>query len=157
MAGTSPDFPTAEDWARAGGPGGAPLVLIDGTCVLCHAVARFVLRYERGPRCLFAALDSEFARDRLRQLGLAEADGSTVLLLWQGQCLQKSDAALLLCRWLRWPWSMARFARFLPGCVRDAAYNLVAQRRKALFGSTTYCQPLTEAERARCQDAPSSY
>jgi predicted DCC family thiol-disulfide oxidoreductase YuxK len=144
-----PKFPTDADWERAGHPGGCPLVLIDGECVLCHGAARFILRWEKQPTCLFAALDSDFARAKLTALGHPSPDGSSVMVLWQGDLRQRSEAVLLLARGLRWPWSTLRWGKGLPRAARDALYDFVAARRLRWFGSTQYCQPIAAEERSR--------
>jgi predicted DCC family thiol-disulfide oxidoreductase YuxK len=51
----------------------------------------------------------------------------------------RSDAALFVAGALGWPWKMARVMRFVPGPIRDRAYDVVARYRYRVFGRLDRC------------------
>ncbi len=117
----------------------APVILFDGECNLCSAAVRFVLRRERAAWCRFASLQSEAGRRLVSEAGGA-ADRLDTFYLWEsGALLDRSDAALEVARYLRWPWRAVRIFRVLPRRLRDKLYDYVAKNRVRWFGRHEYC------------------
>jgi len=121
-------------------PSAGPVLLFDGDCPLCHAAVRFVLRHERRPRLFFAALSGPPARRLLADRpDLAGAD----TLMWvdrdEGGAPRRielrSSAVLRVCGVLGGAWPLLRIAWLVPKPLRDAAYDLVARRRRRLSGA----------------------
>ncbi len=110
------------------------MLLFDGVCHLCHRSVRFVLRHERGPVVLFAALQSDTGHALLRDLGLPAGYLDSLVLFEDGQVFTRSEAALRVTRHLRAPWSWARFLRILPRVLRDPVYDWIARHRYRWFG-----------------------
>lgn len=92
-------------------------VLIDGGCALCNGFARFVE-----------------ARDRSGLFEFLPGDNpSTVILIENGRMYTRSSAALRILGRLGFPWSwVARLGSLLPLVVRDAIYDQIARRRRAI-------------------------
>ncbi len=136
----------------------APLVLIDGECVMCHRVARFVIRYDREGAIRFAALGSPAALRALENERLPPPPLGTFVLILNGQAHYRSEAAARLCGLLPFPWRLGRWLLCIPRPLRDAAYSFVASIRYRLFGKTTACAMLRPEERARflTDDSPSA-
>jgi predicted DCC family thiol-disulfide oxidoreductase YuxK len=119
----------------------APVLLYDGTCGLCGASVRFVLRHERRHDLRFAALHGAFAHDiLLRHPHLHDIDS----LVWYEvadrdgpeRVLTRSAAVLKALEYLGGPWRLGRVAAVVPPRVLDAAYRLVARHRHRVFGHT---------------------
>jgi predicted DCC family thiol-disulfide oxidoreductase YuxK len=130
-------------------PGPArPIVFYDGECGLCDCLVQWVLAHDRRGRFAFAPLQGEtFARYR-DQAGAP--DLSTMVLADETGVHLRSEAALRVLRGLGGGWGvLGQFAAWTPRPLRDAAYNLVARRRKRLFGGVESCRLPGPAERAR--------
>ncbi len=129
--------------------GSKALVLIDGTCVLCNRVAKFVIRHDPAGRFRFATLDSARASAELTLRGLPPPPLGTFVLVMEGQAYFRSEAALRLLGMLPFPWSWAYALRIIPAAVRDPAYALVSRLRYQVFGRVATCALLTPDERQR--------
>lgn len=125
-----------------------PVLFFDGDCALCNASVRFVLRHERTVELRFAALQSAFAREKLKGLDLPDS-----LVLWlDDQILVKSDAALAVSAMLRgWP-AVFRYLKVVPKPIRDFFYDQVARLRKSFFGTSMHCALTHTVDRTRFLD-----
>jgi predicted DCC family thiol-disulfide oxidoreductase YuxK len=144
--------PSDSPTPAAGLPGGPPLLLFDGVCTLCNATVDFVLRWEAEPDLHFSALQSDYAKHVLDASGHPAAELDTVLLLENGVLLSRSNAALALCRHLKYPFRAAVIFRLVPRFLRDAMYRLVARSRYRLFGKQDHCRMPDQALRDRMHD-----
>ena len=115
------------------------VILIDGECVLCHRLARFVLRRDRRIYFRFASLQSKAAQQLLRDHAYLTETFDTVVVVDEGQVLVQSDAALRVLQRLPWPWPWLAWSRVLPRTWRDAVYRWVGHRRYRWFGRREYC------------------
>jgi predicted DCC family thiol-disulfide oxidoreductase YuxK len=116
-----------------------PVVLFDGVCGLCDAVVNFVVAHERAMTLRFAPLQSAFAAT-LVDANPSLAGLDSVLLFEGGRVHARSDAALRIARYLRWPWRGLALLRVVPRFLRDAVYDLVAARRHRWFGRKDACR-----------------
>ena len=117
------------------------LVLYDGVCRLCNWVVAFlVARDPDASRFQFAAIQSAAGAAALAAAGIpaAEAlDSFTVVDRATGQAYRKSTAALVVAAALpgRAYGAVALAGTLLlPAWLRDAAYDLVARTRYAVWG-----------------------
>ena len=118
-----------------------PVVLFDGVCNLCNGWVRWII--PRDPRGVFrfASLQSQAARDALRQGrhdDPAALPDSIVLLDEQGLHVE-SDAVLRIARRLGLPYSLLAASRIVPRVLRDAVYRTVARNRYRWFGRRESC------------------
>lgn len=129
--------------------GSRALVLIDGECLLCNRLARFVIRRDVEGTIRFAALGSAAAVRELSARDLPPPPPGTFVLVTEGRAFYRSEAALRLMGLLPFPWNLLRVLRIVPRAVRDAGYLLVARLRYRVFGRVSMCGLLTEAEKSR--------
>jgi predicted DCC family thiol-disulfide oxidoreductase YuxK len=115
------------------------VVLFDGCCVFCNRGVDFVLRRDRRAHFRFAASQSEPGRRLLAAHGLPERPGS-IVLIEEGRAFLGSTAVLRIARGLGLPWSVLAALLLVPRPLRDAAYGLVAARRRSLFGTREACR-----------------
>ncbi|MBW7907559.1 MAG: DUF393 domain-containing protein [Kiritimatiellae bacterium] len=115
------------------------VILFDGECNLCSAVVRFVLRWEREPFCRFASLQSELGKQLVRDAGGNAERLDTFHFIRNGQLLGRSEAALAVANYLRWPWRAVRILGVLPRRWRDWLYDFIAKNRFRWFGRHGYC------------------
>lgn len=135
--------------AAAGAADFVGILLFDGTCNFCNGTVNFLIPRDRRGRLRFAALQSELGRRLLTEHGLPiRDDPESMVYIEGGRALERSDAALALCRHLDGGWPLLRAFRIVPRCLRDAVYRLVARNRYRWFGRTEACV-LPTPERAR--------
>ena len=120
-------------------PGGQPLIIFDGHCVLCSATARFVLRHDRRRRFRLTTAQSGTGRTIQRRFGLDPDALETIVVVRDGRALTRSDAVLAIAAGLGWPWRAAAAFRLVPGFLRDPVYDLVARNRYRWFGRRDAC------------------
>lgn len=142
------------EWRRVAGtaayePMDESLVLIDGECVFCNRVARFVIRRDPEGRIRFASLQCGRAMDELNSRGLPPPPPGTFVLVTGGAAYFRSDAGLRLLGLLPRPWSYGRLLLVVPRPLRDGIYRIVARLRYRMCGRTGDCGLLTPAEKAR--------
>lgn len=115
------------------------VVLFDGVCNLCNGFVQFVIERDPGARFSFAPLQSEAARAQLGDAVTPGAAPSTVLLFQDGRLYDRSTAALLILRQLRFPWPAVAVLFVVPRPLRDWIYDLIARRRYRWFGRRETC------------------
>jgi predicted DCC family thiol-disulfide oxidoreductase YuxK len=125
------------------------ILLIDGECVLCSRIARFVVKRDRKERFMFAALQSAAGRRLLQQGGLPLHDLDTFVLVQHGHCHVKSKAALLVLRGLGGLWPLLYGLIIVPAAWRNQVYDWVARSRYRWFGKTDICMLPSEQVRQR--------
>ncbi len=130
-------------------PGEMPVIVFDGTCVLCCGSARFVLRHDRHRRFLLTTAQGEFGQALYHRLGLSGVDFETMLLAQGDSVWTHSEAAIRIAEGLGWPWRAAGVCRALPRPVRDAVYRFVARNRYRWFGRRDTCWRPTPEEAER--------
>jgi predicted DCC family thiol-disulfide oxidoreductase YuxK len=118
-----------------------PLVIYDGECKFCHWNVNMILHYEKDDRLKFAWLQSEHVTDWLKQNNVS-VDMDTFLVFDQGTFYTKSDAALKVSKYLKFPGSLIKAIKVLPRIWRNACYDLVARNRKKIMGSTSCALPI---------------
>lgn len=116
-------------------------MIFDTSCVLCSRSVHFVLRHERDASTRFVSSASPEGLALGLSFGLTAADLDRTFAVIDGAvCLTRSDAALLVARTLKAPWSvLGTVARLVPRAIRDWVYSAIATRRIKLFGRADTC------------------
>ncbi len=116
----------------------------DGTCGLCHRAVRLVLRRDRGGELFrFAPLGGPTFLSRVAPAERAELSDSLVLQTGAGAILMRSNAVIHILRRIGGPWKvLAALLAAIPASLRDAAYDVIARSRFAVFGRTANACPL---------------
>lgn len=105
------------------------IVFYDGDCGFCNRSVQFVLKNDKRARIYFSALQSEWSHHFFQEIGLGKPDMST-FYFWDGtKMYQRSNAALKVMTFLRFPWPIVIFFLIVPKFFRDWVYNQIAQRR----------------------------
>ena len=125
------------------------LVLFDGVCVLCNGFVDFLLPRDPNGDLTFGALQSEAAKQALRDAGVPDAMPETVIVIDDGRVYQESTAVLRVFHRLGWPWRALSWLRVVPRPLRDVVYRFIAKRRYRLTGRRDSCRIPSPAERAR--------
>lgn len=130
------------------------IIVIDGDCALCQQVTKFLVRYDKRQRFLFATLQSEVGQHLLLQYHLPPSYEDSFLLIDEKKqrMLSHSTAALQICRRLGGGWSLLYLLIVIPPVVRDTIYRFVATSRHRLFASSDHCLLRTPAIQNRFID-----
>jgi predicted DCC family thiol-disulfide oxidoreductase YuxK len=127
----------------------APLIVFDGTCVLCSAWVAFVLRHGARTRFRFATTQSSAGKALMAANGLESASPSTFLFVDPGGAYTESDAVVRMFRAFGGMWRLGAVVRLIPKALRDAAYRWVARNRYRWFGRRAECFVPSAADRDR--------
>ncbi len=117
------------------------IILFDGVCNLCNGAVNFVIDRDEKGQFRFAALQSEFAKEKLSGTTIDSDKLDTIVLLQSdGSVKSKSSAALHIARKLNGLWPALYLFIILPKFFRDWVYNIVARNRYRWFGRTDQCR-----------------
>lgn len=125
------------------------LIIFDGICNLCTFSVRFILQHEAAAILHFTPLQSAAGARLLQQHGFDPNDAKTFVLIQNGQAYTRSDAALRVATYLRWPWRGLVIFKLIPRYLRDKAYDAIARNRYRWFGMKEVCMLPTPELRAR--------
>lgn len=124
------------------------IVLFDGVCNLCNTSVDFIIRHETENQLRFVSLQSDLGSRLIKKFNRKE-DLDSILFLYGGRLLDKSEAAVTIATFMNSPYSALRFFRFIPRLWRDWVYMMVAKNRYTLFGKKESCRIPTTAEKAK--------
>ena len=130
------------------------IIIFDGICNFCNASVNFIIK--RDPQAIykFTPMQSELAQQLMAEHGIADADLDTFVLIKNGQCHVRTDAALEIAKDLSGFWHLCGAFRILPGPLRDFCYRLLAKNRYRLFGKRESCMVPTPEIRSRFVGLP---
>lgn len=116
-----------------------PVILFDGVCNLCNWGVQFVIERDPDAEFRFAPIQSEPGAALLADCGLDPDQRETWVLVADGECHTKSDAAVRVATRLGGAYRLLSPFRYVPRILRDVAYDLVARNRYAIFGRREQC------------------
>ena len=123
-------------------------VFYDGDCGFCNFWVQWILKNDLKDQFMFAALQSDFGQEFLKERGLETKQLST-LYLWKPQSfyLKKSEAALKIASILGGKYSFIGYLSFVPKFISDFVYDKISENRKKL--ATNTCFLPNEKERTK--------
>ena len=131
---------------------GAPIVVVDGECVLCTRSARLLSRLDKSGTFRICPSQSRLGSAILAHYGLDPADPDTWLYLVDGRAYSSMDAIIRVGWRVGGIGRAAVVLRVLPRFVQDWLYRRVARNRYWLFGRTDMCALPDEGLRRRLID-----
>jgi predicted DCC family thiol-disulfide oxidoreductase YuxK len=128
---------------------GAPVMVYDGACNLCHGWVRFALKRDHQERLKFLPAQSPLGQEFLKRNRLPAENFESFYLVENAVILRKSSGFLRMAQYLRWPWPWLALFSILPARLLDRLYDLIAQNRYRWFGRRELCLVAdpTKAER----------
>ena len=125
------------------------ILLFDGVCNFCNGAVRFISK--RDPQGIFAftPMQSDFAKDLVKQHDIDNVGVDTLLLIKDGRTHIWTDAALEIAKELTGLWWLLNILRIVPAFIRDYFYRLFARNRYKLFGRTDQCAVPSKELRSR--------
>jgi predicted DCC family thiol-disulfide oxidoreductase YuxK len=125
------------------------IIIFDGVCNFCNSSVNFIMRNDKHNLFRFTANQNEAGKAILAAQGVSITDIETVFLYDDGKLYKKSDAAVMIAKYLRFPWNMGYLGILLPRFIRDVMYDFVAKNRYKWFGKKESCRVPTPSERAK--------
>ena len=116
----------------------SPVLFYDGSCGFCQQSVQFILQHERAEEIYFAALDSELANQLKKQYPKLQSIDSIVVLKGK-ELLVESDAVFALTTYLKAPYHLAKYARFIPKKLLNRVYRFVAKHRHRFIRQNESC------------------
>ncbi|MCG8475215.1 MAG: DCC1-like thiol-disulfide oxidoreductase family protein [Cytophagales bacterium] len=118
----------------------SPVVLYDGECGLCNFSVQFILKHEKDHELYFCALQSEKAKNMMKESGCCGEWPDSLVLVQNQKVVWKSEAVIAVAAHLRFPWSLVRYVRIIPRSWRDSLYDWLARNRIRWFGKAQNCR-----------------
>jgi predicted DCC family thiol-disulfide oxidoreductase YuxK len=128
---------------------GAPVMVYDGACNLCHGWVRFTLKRDHKDRLKFLAAQSPLGQEFLKRNRLPAQTFDSFYLVENAVILHKSVGFLSLMQYLRWPWPWLAVFSYLPARMLDRLYDLIARNRYRWFGRRELCLVADQARAER--------
>ncbi len=128
------------------------IVVFDGVCNLCNDVVTWIIPRDPHQHIRFAALQSAAGQRLLQHHALNAVQLDSVIVVEGDAVFVESDAALRICRALRWPWRLLSAMHVIPRAWRDAVYRWVARNRYRWFGRKAQCMLPSSRHKQRFLD-----
>ena len=125
------------------------IVIFDGVCNFCNDSVNFIIKRDPSGVYSFAPVQSEFAQQLMSEHGIEEVGWNTFILIKNGRCHTRTDAALEIAKDLTGFWYLCGAFRIVPGPLRDFFYRMLAKNRYRLFGRRENCMVPTPEIRSR--------
>jgi len=125
------------------------IVIFDGVCNFCNGAVNFIIKRDPTGRFVFTPMQSPIGQELIEEYGAAMVGVDTILLVKDGQCFERTDAALEITKDLTGFWHWFRILKVLPKPFRDYFYRLFARNRYRLFGRRDTCMVPTVSVRER--------
>lgn len=108
-------------------------VFYDGDCGFCNYWVQWILENDKKDLFLFAALQSEFGQQFLKERNLENKQFST-LYLWRPNYyyLKKSEAVTKIAKLLGGKYAVLSHLNFLPRSISDFFYDKISENRMKL-------------------------
>lgn len=116
------------------------IVLFDGVCNFCNNSVNFIINHDPKGHFRFAALQSDFGRQKLKEPGYHTKEFDSLVLLSGDKVYKKSSAALRIARNLSGLYPLLYGLMVIPPFIRHWAYDLVARNRYKWFGKRDACR-----------------
>lgn len=110
-------------------------IFFDGHCNLCNGIIKFIIRRDGKNIFKFASLQSKAAEG----LNLGKENPDTIYFRNGSRLTSKSDAALKIFKYLRFPWCLLHGLIIFPRRLRDSVYHLISENRYKWFGRSDEC------------------
>jgi len=115
------------------------VILFDGVCILCNSSVQFVLKHDKKQHFVFAALQSDVARELLLHYPMEIIEKDSIILIQNKKIYTESTAALLIAKEFVGFWKIFQVFWIVPKIIRDFFYNLIAKNRYKWFGKKETC------------------
>lgn len=131
-------------------PKNKKIVLFDGVCNLCDNVVKKVIAADHRDQFRFTSLDSELGQQILQQIGVDRDKTDSIILYIPGEAYYvKSQAALMIAKYLGRGYSLLTVFLALPTPLADSLYDYIAKNRYKWYGKKDQCMIPDESIRKK--------
>ncbi|TXC81647.1 thiol-disulfide oxidoreductase DCC family protein [Luteibaculum oceani] len=123
------------------------ILLIDGHCVLCSNLAKWIAKNTNGKAFKIGALQDE---ELFNHYGWKSTEDlkSVVYVTKSGEWLERSNAIIALSKGLNQPYRfLGNLLKIFPRALRNWVYDIIASSRYRWFGKKEECDLPSEALR----------
>lgn len=85
----------------------------------------------------------------MQEFGIDPTQMKTFVVIADGRAYVRSDAAIVVSRFLQGTWKLLGLVKIIPRPIRDCAYDVVARNRYRWFGRLDTCIVPTPELKAR--------
>lgn len=129
------------------------ILLFDGVCNLCNSSVNLIIDHDPKGHFKFAALQSDFGQQKLKELGYDMASFDSLVLLSNGKVYKKSSAALRIAKKLNGLYPLLYIFMIVPPFIRHGVYDIIGRNRYKWWGKSDSCRIPTPELRARFMEA----
>lgn len=127
------------------------LVLFDGVCNFCQGSVQFIIKNDKSNSLKFASLQSNFGQQVIEKYKISK-DIDSIIFVHQNSVFIKSNAALEIAKYLKFPYKMLIVLKIFPLFWRDKVYDFIAKNRYNWFGKQASCMIPSPEIRTRFLD-----
>ncbi len=120
------------------------IIFFDGVCNLCNSSVQFIIKHDKKHHFVFAALQSDVARDILLHYPTKITKKDSILLLQNNQLYSESSAVLRILKQFSLFWYGFQLFWIVPKFLRDIIYRFIAKNRYSWFGKRSSCMVPTK-------------
>lgn len=123
-------------------------IFYDGDCGFCNFWVQWILKNDTKDQFLFAALQSDFGQNFLKERGLKTNDFDTIYI-WKPEAYYhtKSDAIMKIANTIGGIYYLSNVFKLFPKSIRNVGYDLIAKNRKKIMNES--CTLPTPEERKK--------
>lgn len=127
-----------------------PLIIFDGSCVLCSRGVAWMAARDAGGASQFAAIQNDLPRALYRHYGLDADAFDTFMVLVGGQPYTKWRGVLAAAKTMPQPYRVLGYlGAVVPRVAGDAFYDWIQRNRFSWFGARETCFKPGPAENGR--------
>lgn len=120
----------------------------DGDCGFCNHWVQWILKNDSRDQFLFAALQSDFGQDFLKERGLKTQEFNTLYLWKPGHFyMEKSQAVTKIAKILGGKYKLLANFNFLPKYLADIIYDQIAKNRLKLSSQSCLLPTIEERKK----------
>jgi len=122
------------------------ILFYDGDCPFCNKTVAFVLKHKKNDsQIYFSALQSVFAKKTLAKHHI-KIKMDTLYYIVDNKVYDKSTAAIILSKSLKFPYNLLVTFYIIPKFFRDWVYTQIANKRQQ-FSIEPFCKLLNEDDK----------
>jgi predicted DCC family thiol-disulfide oxidoreductase YuxK len=115
------------------------IIIFDGVCNFCNEAVNFIIKRDPTGVFVFVPIQSEVAKKLIDEYEAKKVGVDTFLLIKNGTCYYRTDAALEIAKDLTGFWFLLKVFKVIPRRFRDYFYRALARNRYSLFGKKDVC------------------
>ncbi len=115
------------------------VILFDGICNLCCGWVKFLIRWDKKERFMFASLQSKQAERILKTINLKQEEDESIVYIKGNLTFIESTAVLKIFSDLGGIWKLFAIFNLIPLKLRDSIYLYIARKRYNWFGKRSAC------------------